>query len=167
MSAGGLILRSRGPATTMALGRSIGAELLPGDVVALTGDLGAGKTCFTQGIAEGLGVPEESCVRSPSFVILNVYPGGRLPLYHFDLYRVEDPAEMEELGYREILFGEGVTVIEWAEKIRDLLPEEAVTVRLTWLGETEREIALDLPSGGRWRGLERSLRWTLTRSRPE
>jgi tRNA threonylcarbamoyladenosine biosynthesis protein TsaE len=137
-----LTLSTRGPDETIELGRHLGSLLGAGDVVALVGDLGAGKTCLVQGIARGLEVPESSYVRSPSFVILNIHP-GRCSLYHLDLYRIHSTAELEDLGYREIFYGEGVTVIEWADKIKSLLPEEHLRVCLGFQNETGRVITLE------------------------
>jgi tRNA threonylcarbamoyladenosine biosynthesis protein TsaE len=150
-----LTLVTHGPDETLELGRQLGRLLLSGDLVALVGDLGAGKTCLAQGIAMGLDVPESSYVRSPSFVLLNVHP-GRLDLHHLDLYRIESPAELEDLGYREVFYGEGVTVIEWADKIDDLLPREHFRVSLDFRDERGRVITLegvgDLPRE-RWEAL--------------
>ena len=133
---------------TRGAGKIVGQDLVPGDLVALTGDLGSGKTCLTQGLARGLDVPERSYVRSPTFIILNMYE-GRCPLYHIDLYRIYDPVELEDLGYREIFYGEGVTAIEWADRIPDLLPEEHLHIHLDFLDETSREIFLE-PKGKRF-----------------
>jgi len=107
---------------TFALGRSLGQCGRPGQIYALVGDLGVGKTVFTQGFAEGLGVTE--MVNSPTFTILQVYETGRLPFYHFDVYRIADEEEMEEVGYEDCFYGEGVCLIEWAELIKGILPEE-------------------------------------------
>jgi len=137
-----LTLATHGPEETLDVGRCLGSLLVAGDLVALVGDLGAGKTCLVQGIAQGLDVPESSYVRSPSFVILNVHP-GRCDLNHLDLYRIHSPAELEDLGYREILFGEGVTVVEWADKIEGLLPETHLRISLDFRNETDRVIALE------------------------
>lgn len=106
---------------TMELGRSIGREAKPGEVYTLIGDLGVGKTVLTQGIAEGLAITEAIC--SPTFTIVQVYEEGRLPLYHFDVYRIGDPEEMDEIGYEDYFYGDGVTLIEWANLIEELLPE--------------------------------------------
>ena len=106
---------------TMELGRSIGREAKPGEVYTLIGDLGVGKTVLTQGIAEGLEITEAIC--SPTFTIVQVYEEGRLPLYHFDVYRIGDPEEMDEIGYEDYFYGDGVTLIEWANLIEELLPE--------------------------------------------
>ena len=103
-------------------------QAVPGQILALSGDLGVGKTVFTKGFAAGLGITDP--VSSPTFTILQIYEGGRLPLYHFDVYRIEDPEEMEEVGLDEYLFGQGVCLIEWAEKIAEILPESTRIVRI-------------------------------------
>ena len=105
---------------TFALGRHFGKEAKPGDVCTLIGDLGVGKTVFTQGIAAGLGIEESVC--SPTFTIVQVYEGGRLPFYHFDVYRILDPEEMEEIGYEDYFYGEGLVMVEWGNYIAELLP---------------------------------------------
>lgn len=101
-------------------------EAEPGQVYALIGDLGVGKTVFTKGFAEGLGIDEP--VSSPTFTILQIYEEGRLPLYHFDVYRIEEPEEMEEVGFDDYVYGEGVCLIEWADRIEDLLPEGTIWI---------------------------------------
>lgn len=156
-----LTYSTQGPDETIDLGLHLGRMLLAGDLVALEGDLGAGKTCLVKGIARGLEVPEASYVRSPSFVILNIYP-GRCPLYHLDLYRIHSPAELEDLGYREFFYGEGVTVVEWADKIDDLLPDERLCVRLGFHNETGRAITLE-GMGNRYRKRWEALRASLAR----
>ncbi|MCM1256482.1 MAG: tRNA (adenosine(37)-N6)-threonylcarbamoyltransferase complex ATPase subunit type 1 TsaE [Roseburia sp.] len=105
---------------TRELGRKFGLEATPGDVYTLIGDLGVGKTVFTQGIAAGLSIKEP--VNSPTFTIVQVYDGGRMPFYHFDVYRIGDVEEMEEIGYEDYFYGEGLTMIEWANLIREILP---------------------------------------------
>lgn len=105
---------------TAGLGRQLARQLQPGDVCALVGELGVGKTVFTQGIAEGLGVTEPIC--SPTFTIVQVYEGGRMPFYHFDVYRIVDPEEMEEIGYEDYFYGGGFTMVEWADLITELMP---------------------------------------------
>ena len=106
---------------TLKLGQSLGEQAKPGEVYTLIGDLGVGKTVLTQGIAEGLAITEAIC--SPTFTIVQVYEEGRLPLYHFDVYRIGDPEEMDEIGYEDYFYGDGVTLIEWANLIEELLPE--------------------------------------------
>lgn len=107
---------------TRALGEKIGRQAAPGEVYTLTGDLGVGKTVFTQGVAKGLGIDEP--VSSPTFTILQVYEEGRMPFYHFDVYRIGDVEEMEEIGYEDCFYGEGVCLIEWAELISEILPSD-------------------------------------------
>ena len=114
------------PAETRAIGAMLGREASAGEIVCLNGDLGAGKTVFAKGFAEGLGVAEE--VVSPTFTILRVYDSGRLPLFHFDVYRIEEPEEMNEIGYEEYFFGDGVTLIEWPGLIAELIPSSAIRV---------------------------------------
>ena len=113
---------------TYELGFQMGTEARPGDVYTLVGDLGVGKTVFTQGLAAGLEVAEP--VNSPTFTIVQVYEEGRLPFYHFDVYRIGDIEEMEEIGYDDYFFGEGICLIEWAELIRDILPEKRIEVTI-------------------------------------
>lgn len=123
----------------------LGCLLRAGDVVALSGDLGAGKTCFVQGIAEGLGV--RGPVTSPSFVLIAEHE-GRLRLYHVDLYRLEDVEAIRALGLEELLGSDGVTVIEWGERAAPLLPAGTLRVRITFAGETAREVEFEgLPEG--------------------
>lgn len=106
---------------TEALGKKLGREAKPGEVYTLVGDLGVGKTVFTQGIAKGLEITEP--INSPTFTIVQVYEEGRMPFYHFDVYRIGDVEEMEEIGYEDYFYGEGLTMIEWANLIEELLPE--------------------------------------------
>lgn len=137
-----LRLKSHSPEQTQLLGHGIGELARRGDVVLLTGDLGTGKTCLAQGIARGLGLQEEPF--SPSFVIIREYR-GRLPLYHIDLYRLDDVREVAELGLEEYLYGQGVAIVEWAEKGLGVLPEKSMRVRLEYVttGERERDITME------------------------
>ncbi len=112
----------------MALGKSIAEKAAPGDIIALTGDLGTGKTVFTKGIARGLGIDEP--VSSPTFTIVSEYRSGRMPLFHFDVYRIGDPDEMDEVGLDDYLSNGGLSLIEWAELISDMLPPETVWVTI-------------------------------------
>ena len=123
---------------TQKFGAKLAAILQPGDVVALEGELGAGKTCFIQGLARGLGV-REKYVASPSFVLIREYK-GRFPFYHVDLYRLTPGMEVAGLGLDEYLEGEGVTAIEWAEKAQRLLPPHSIRIMMKFLNETERKI---------------------------
>ena len=107
---------------TFALGRQIGQQAEAGDIYTLIGDLGVGKTVLTQGVAAGLGIEEP--VNSPTFTIVQIYEEGRLPFYHFDVYRIGDVEEMEEVGYEDCFYGEGVCLIEWADLIEEILPRE-------------------------------------------
>ena len=107
---------------TLELGRKLGRQALPGQVYTLVGDLGVGKTVLTQGIAEGLEIEEPIC--SPTFTIVQVYEEGRMPFYHFDVYRIGDIEEMDEIGYEDYFYGEGLTMIEWANLIEEILPEK-------------------------------------------
>lgn len=128
-------VESRSAADTFAYGKALGEKAAPGEIYTLVGDLGVGKTVFTQGFAAGLGITEP--VSSPTFTILQSYEEGRLTLYHFDVYRIGDVEEMEEIGYEDCFYGEGVCLIEWADLIREILPEECI--RIT--------IGKDLPKG--------------------
>ena len=123
-----MIIETRSPEETFELGKKIGEAAKPGQVYTLNGDLGVGKTVFTQGVAAGLGITEP--VSSPTFTIVQVYEQGRLPFYHFDVYRIGDIEEMEEIGYDDYFFGEGICLIEWAELIRDILPEKRIEVTI-------------------------------------
>jgi len=116
-------------AETGALAARLAAFLLPGDVINLSGDLGAGKTRFVQGLAAGLGIKEH--VTSPTFAIIKEYKGGVIPLYHFDVYRLDRLAELSDLGYEDYFFGDGATVVEWGDKFKDILPASALTLELT------------------------------------
>lgn len=107
---------------TAELGRALGKEAKPGDVYTLTGDLCVGKTVFARGIAEGLGIKEP--IVSPTFTILQIYESGRIPFYHFDVYRISDPEEMDEIGYEDYFYGEGLAMIEWGNLIPELLPKK-------------------------------------------
>ena len=132
---------TKSAAETRALGEKLAGRLQPGDVLLLEGDLGAGKSELTRGIAKGLGVTET--VTSPSFTILNVYESGRCPLYHFDWYRMESAEELYELGMDEYLGGDGIAVVEWPGRCPDAVPEGAVRIRMTAAGENERMIESD------------------------
>ncbi len=140
-----LSLASAGPEATQEIGRLLGLESHPGAIYLMTGELGAGKTCLTQGIAQGLEVP--GYVRSPTFVMVTRYQ-GRLTLHHIDLYRVEDSLEALDLGLEELLYGDGVCVVEWAERAADIFPENSVHISIDYgESETERSIRLDAPAG--------------------
>ena len=123
-----MIKESFCPEETYALGKSLGEAAKPGDVICLNGDLGVGKTVFTQGFADGLAITEP--VNSPTFTIVQEYHDGRLPLYHFDVYRIGDISEMEEVGYEDYFFGEGVCLIEWSNLIEEILPDHMTSVTI-------------------------------------
>ena len=123
-----VIIETENPEETFALGQKIGRAATPGQVYTLTGDLGVGKTVFTQGVASGLGITEP--VNSPTFTIVQVYEEGRLPFYHFDVYRIGDIEEMEEIGYDDYFFGEGICLIEWAELIEEILTENRISITI-------------------------------------
>jgi len=126
---------------TIELGAKLGKKLKAGSVIALIGDLGSGKTVFTKGIAAGLGVKNARYVNSPTFVVIKEY-NGRVPLYHFDLYRLDHPSSFDAMNYEEYFYGNGVTVIEWADKIRAILPKKYIEVRLSVAGEDKRKISI-------------------------
>ncbi len=123
-----MIKESLKPEDTYALGKQLGKQAKPGDVICLNGDLGVGKTVFTQGFAAGLGITEP--VNSPTFTIVQQYDDGRLPLYHFDVYRIGDVSEMDEVGYEDCFYGEGVCLIEWSNLIEEILPEHVISVTI-------------------------------------
>ncbi len=130
-----MVIETNSPEETFELGRRMGEAAYPGQIICLNGDLGVGKTVFTQGFAAGLGI--EGPVNSPTFTILQLYEEGRIPLYHFDVYRIGDVSEMDEIGYEDCFFGEGVSLIEWPERIEEILPG-----KLTWV-----DIEKDLERG--------------------
>lgn len=123
-----MIFETNTPNETFDLGKKIGEAALPGQIYTLTGDLGVGKTIFTQGVAVGLGITEP--VNSPTFTIIQIYEGGRLPFYHFDVYRIGDIEEMEEIGYDDYFFGNGICLIEWANLIEEILPAGLIKVTI-------------------------------------
>ena len=123
-----MVYESNTPQETFELGKRLGAEAKPGQVYCLDGDLGVGKTVFTQGFARGLGITGP--VNSPTFTIVQQYDDGRMPFYHFDVYRIGDISEMDEIGYEDCFYGSGVSLIEWSELIEELLPERAVHVTI-------------------------------------
>ena len=136
------LLITRSPKETQRLGYKIGKLLKRADVVALIGELGSGKTCLVQGLMEGLGVLDNYKGSSPSFVLINEYK-GRVPVYHFDIYRLDNVEEVVKLGYEEYFYGKGVTIIEWADKIEKLLPPNCIRIYLKILNEKEREVKIE------------------------
>jgi tRNA threonylcarbamoyladenosine biosynthesis protein TsaE len=132
---------ARSAAETNEAGRALAAGLRAGDIVLLTGDLGMGKTVFARGLAAGLGVDPDD-VRSPTFTLVNPYR-GRLPVYHVDLYRIEKETDLDELGLEDILGGDGVAIVEWAERLGPWMPAACVAVRIEDLGDSRRRLTID------------------------
>ena len=123
-----MVIESWKPEVTYEFGKKLGEEAKPSDVYCLNGDLGVGKTVFTQGLAKGLGIEEP--ISSPTFTIVQVYEDGRLPFYHFDVYRIGDIEEMEEIGYDDYFYGNGICLIEWANLIEEILPEQIIEITI-------------------------------------
>ena len=123
-----MVIETWSPKETFAVGERLGKEAKAGEIYTLNGDLGVGKTVFTQGIAKGLGIEEP--VNSPTFTIVQIYEEGRIPFYHFDVYRIGDVEEMDEIGYEDYFFGEGLCIIEWAELIIDIIPNNAKKITI-------------------------------------
>lgn len=123
-----MVWETNKPEDTFLLGKQLGETAKPGDIYCLNGDLGVGKTVFTQGFAKGLGI--EETVNSPTFTILQQYEEGRLPLWHFDVYRIGDVEEMEEIGYEDCFYGDGVCLIEWSDLIKEILPEQVIRITI-------------------------------------
>ena len=138
-----LSFSSESPEDTLEIARAFGGALRPGDVVALTGDLGTGKTLFCKGVGEALGIPPDRIV-SPTFTIVTEH-AGPVPLTHIDVYRLSNAREADEIGMRELLPGDGVSLVEWAEKIEELLPTDCIQVTFTISGDDRREIAVSAP----------------------
>ena len=124
-----MIFESYSEQDTFDFAYKLAGETQPGTVYALIGDLGVGKTAFTKGFAEGLGITEP--IVSPTFTFVQIYEEGRMPLYHFDVYRISDVSEMDEIGYEDCFFGEGVSIMEWADLVPEILPEDAVTITIS------------------------------------
>lgn len=121
-------IETNSPGETFAAGRRLGLAAQPGEIYTLNGELGVGKTVFTQGVAAGLDITET--VNSPTFTIVQIYEKGRLPFYHFDVYRIGDIEEMDEIGYEDYFYGEGICIIEWADRIRELIPADAKNITI-------------------------------------
>lgn len=136
---------SRSAKETRDIGQQLASALKAGDVVLLDGDLGAGKSELARGVARGLDI--QGAVPSPSFTILNAYDEGRIPLYHFDWYRIEDPNEIYEMGMEEQLGGDGIALIEWSEKAEECLPQKRLRISIRTIDENTRELCFD-PEGG-------------------
>ena len=142
-----MVIETNSENETLELGRRLGQKAVPGQVFSLVGDLGVGKTVFTKGMAEGLEIAEP--VSSPTFTILQVYDEGKLPFYHFDVYRIGDPEEMDEIGYEDYFYGDGVCLVEWANLIEELMPENTIRVRIEKdleKGFDYRRITIDYPA---------------------
>ncbi len=136
-----VVNQSKSASETVRLGKNIGGRLLPGDVVALVGELGAGKTQFIKGLAAGAGIRNPTYIASPSFTLINEYP-GRITFYHIDLFRLGKEKEAEDLGLEEYFQGEGITAIEWADKIPSLLPKELLLIRIVYTGRNTRSLEI-------------------------
>ena len=149
------MIETKSATETIELGKRIGKLLQAGNVVALIGRLGSGKTTLTQGLARGLGVKGKDYVTSPSFTLIKEHK-GRIPIYHIDLYRIDNIKEIFNLGYEEYFYGEGVTIIEWADKIRKLLPREVLIINLEIIGENRRKIDI-LPKGKHYQIIVKTL----------
>lgn len=130
---------SHSPEETERIGAELARGLAPGSVIALKGDLGAGKTVFARGIARGLGI-DAGRVKSPTYTLLRMYTGGRLPLYHFDVYRLDSPGELLDIGIDDLALEEGVTIAEWAERVEEILPEERIEVTICGSADDPRTI---------------------------
>ena len=153
------IFKTESPTETQALGEKLGKTLKQGDVIALIGDLGTGKTCLTQGIARGVGIAPDEVVNSPSYILINEY-NGAMPIYHIDLYRLENSAEIAELGLSEYMDGDGICIIEWAERIADTLPDTCIKIHITLAdtnasqGSEVRELMSQIPEDENIRQIE-------------
>jgi len=136
-----MVIQTKSASETIRIGRSMGSRLLPGDVVALVGELGAGKTQFIKGLAAGVGIGNPTYISSPSFTLINEYP-GRVPFYHIDLFRLEREKEAQELGLEDYFQGEGIAAIEWADKIPSLLPKEMLLIHIAYTGKNTRSLKI-------------------------
>jgi len=136
-----MVFHTKSASETIRIGKSIGSRLLPGDVVALTGELGAGKTQFIKGLAAGVGIGNPTYVSSPSFKLINEYP-GKITFYHIDFFRLSGEKEAEELGLDDYFQSSGITAIEWADKIPSLLPEEILRIHIRYTGENSRTLEI-------------------------
>ena len=136
-----VVFHTRSALETIRFGKRIGSLLQPGDVVALVGELGAGKTQFIKGLAAGVGIVKTTYISSPSFTLINEY-GGKVPFYHVDLFRLEREKDAEELGLEDYFQGGGITAVEWADKIPSLLPEEVLLIHIVYTGKDSRSIEI-------------------------
>ncbi|MDD3375666.1 MAG: tRNA (adenosine(37)-N6)-threonylcarbamoyltransferase complex ATPase subunit type 1 TsaE [Candidatus Omnitrophica bacterium] len=126
---------------TEQLGKILAKNLKPGDIVCLFGELGSGKTVLAKGIAQGLRIKKKD-IHSPTFTLMNIYPGPKVPIYHFDLYRIKKPKEIEAIGYEDFFYGEGISVVEWADRLGPLLPKAYLSIKLEHKSEDERFITV-------------------------
>jgi tRNA threonylcarbamoyladenosine biosynthesis protein TsaE len=153
---GQVVIQTKGASETIRIGRCIGSRLLPGDVVALVGELGAGKTQFIKGLAAGAGIRNSTYISSPSFTLIHEYP-GKMIFYHIDLFRLGKEKEAEELGLEDYFRGQGITAIEWADKVPSLLPKEFLFVRIAYTGRNARSLEI-IGKGKRYEELVNELR---------
>lgn len=142
-------ITTRSVEATRTLGRRMGTSIHSGCLMALNGDLGSGKTTFVQGLAKGLDVPDTYVVTSPTFTLINEYP-GRLPLFHVDLYRISDVEELENIGFFDLLSGDGVVAVEWADRVTRELPDDRIDIRFEVIDDVRR--SLDIRAGGQTAG---------------
>lgn len=147
----GQTITTQGAAETAALGLRLGRLLGPGNLVALIGDLGTGKTSFAQGVIEGLGVAARA--KSPTFAIVHQYRGAGFPVFHLDVYRLKDPAELESLDFREMFFGPGVALVEWADRVTGWLPQDRLDIHFDYGVETDSRVLTFVPTGQGYRDL--------------
>ena len=136
-----MVIQTRSASETIRIGKSIGSHLRAGDVVALVGELGAGKTQFIKGLATGAGVGKPTYISSPSFTLINEYP-GKVPFYHIDLFRLKSQKEAEGLGLEDYFQGRGITAIEWADKIPSFLPDEMLSIHIVYTGKNRRSVEI-------------------------
>ncbi len=151
-----MVIQTRSASETIRVGKGIGSRLRSGDVVALVGELGAGKTQLIKGLAEGVGIRNPAYISSPSFTLINEYP-GKTPFYHIDLFRLEREKEAEELGLEDYFQGGGVTAIEWADRIPSLLPMEVLFIHIAYTGKNTRSIEI-IGKGKRFEDLVKQMR---------
>ncbi len=142
---------SKSEKETLSFGISLGKKLKPGDIICLFGQLGSGKTVLTKGIARGLQT-EDKNIQSPTFTLMNVHPAKKIPLYHFDLYRIEKTKEIESIGYEDFFYGQGISVVEWADKLGNLLPKKYLSIKIQHKSEDERLFTIS-PKGVRYKEL--------------
>jgi tRNA threonylcarbamoyladenosine biosynthesis protein TsaE len=154
-----LTVRSASPEETVEIGRVLSEQLLPGDFLNLNGSLGAGKTLLVKGVGQGLGL-DPDLVTSPTFSIMNEYTGIEPPLYHFDLYRLQNDLELEQIGYEDYFYGSGITVVEWGDRFRYRLPEQRVDIVLESFGHKDRKLIV-VGQGLRGTQVEEQLRGLL------